>query len=386
MSCSGMNRLTRLLSALLLLASFSSRMLGQDKQSPSAPTDEFKCPDGTKDSGSQPGMIVRWCEIQHDGRLLYHGPVWRWHRNGQMAGKERYVYGSAEGEFPSWYENGKRSSLGNFSKGSKVGLWKYWDPEGRLKTEVTYTDKGNKRTDYYPSGQKMATGTSTKSGKIGMWIYWDAAGKEKARCDYGEGLFALPNQDCELIAKELDPTGFSPPIPAGKTLDNQHVEIRIASQVYGFSIPEGWVADVEAGKEEGVPLVFYPQGSAWRKSDATMYIRPKSKSGHAFQQTVKAEIEGFRDGVAEFHEDSGETRRLKTGQEYLLKTVSYKPLISTDSPFSVVASNVIHETIAYLNVSENTVLVVVLSCNSEAQMKKSSPDFTSMLDSFRSIK
>jgi antitoxin component YwqK of YwqJK toxin-antitoxin module len=86
-----------------------------------------------------------------------------------------------EGEWPSWYENGKPSSLGTFKNGDKTGLWKYWDEAGWLKTEVTYTETGNLRTDYYPTGKSKATGMFVQSGKIGTWTYWDINGKEKAK-------------------------------------------------------------------------------------------------------------------------------------------------------------------------------------------------------------
>ncbi|SPF40324.1 exported hypothetical protein [Syntrophobacter sp. SbD1] len=102
--------------------------------------EEFKCPEGAKDSGYKPGNIVRWCEIERDGRLLYHGPVWRWYRNGQMKGKENYIYGNAEGEWQGWFENGKMSSLGSFRGGNKTGLWKYWYTSGSIKTEATYNE------------------------------------------------------------------------------------------------------------------------------------------------------------------------------------------------------------------------------------------------------
>ena len=113
-------------------------------------------------------MIIHWsCGIHkgHTGRIPgQHGAV-----------------SLTEGEWPSWYENGKPSSLGTFKNGDKTGLWKYWDEAGWLKTEVTYTETGNLRTDYYPTGKRKATGMFVQSGKIGTWTYWDINGKEKAK-------------------------------------------------------------------------------------------------------------------------------------------------------------------------------------------------------------
>ena len=66
-----------------------------------------------------------------------------------------------------------------------------------------------------------------------------------------------------------------------------------------------------------------------------------------------------------------------------LKTISYKPLVQTDSPFSIVSDNTIHETISFLDGSDQIVLMVVLTCNSEKQLSESTPALTSLLSSFR---
>ncbi len=248
-----------------------------------ADSEEFRCLEGAKDPAPyKPGNVVRWCEIWKDGRLLYHGSVWRWYRSGQMEGKEFYVYGNAEGEWPSWYENGKPSSLGTFKNGNKTGLWKYWDEAGWLKTEVTYSETGNLLTEYYPTGQKKATGESLRSGKIGVWTYWDARGTEKAKCDFGNGLFALPTKPCQIIANELEPKGFSQPVPVVTTNPDSKAIIAIASQMYQLQIPPGWVADTKVGKDEQAPLVFYPKGGSWRGIEPNIYIRVLYKNGTSF--------------------------------------------------------------------------------------------------------
>lgn len=347
-------------------------------------SDEFKCLEGAKDSGPwRPGNIVRWCEIWKDGRLLYHGSVWRWHRNGQMESKGVYVFGNAEGEWPSWHENGKPSSLGTFKNGSKMGLWKYWDAAGWLKTEVTYTETGNRWTEYYPTGKKKATGESLRSGKVGVWTYWDTSGKEKAKCDFGNGLFALPSKPCHIIANELEPKGFSQPIPIATTTPDSRAVITIASQAYQLAIPPGWVADTKAGKEEQAPLVLYPTGSSWRGTGPNIYFRVLYKSGRSFDSIVKNETDGFQQNVAEYTERATKRGKLQNGKPSLAKTITYKPLIQTDSPFSIVSDNTIHETISYLDASDQVVVMAVLACHSESQLKESTPALMALLTSFR---
>lgn len=346
-----------------------------------ASAEEFKCPEGTKDSGYRPGIIVRWCEISRDGRLLYHGPVWRWHRNGQMESKEYYVYGNAEGETLSWYENGKMSSLGSFKNGSKSGLWKYWDESGRIKTEATYAETGSLWTEYYPSGRKMAVGTFYRSGKIGAWVYWDKDGKEKARCDFGNGLFNLPNKACQIIAEELEPKGYSRPLAEGLKTKDGNAAVRIASQLYEFTTPAGWIADMDAGKTEQTPLVFYPKGGTWRGSDPNIYIRPVFKEGKFFDRVIENEKEGFQENVAEYVEKLSGGGKTKNGKSYIIKAISYKPLFQTDSPFSIVSDNVIHEMIGFVDVSDNVVLMIVLTCHGKEQMREAFPHLMTLISS-----
>lgn len=350
-----------------------------------AHAEEFRCPDGATDSGERPGMVVRWCETSQEGRLLYHGPVWRWHRNGQLAGKEYYVYGNAEGEWQSWQENGKVASRGSFESGRKIGPWKYWDAAGRLKTEVTYAVAGDLWTEYYPSGHKRATGTVRRSGKVGAWVYWNPDGTQRARCDFRDGLFTLPSAACRTIADELDPKGFSRPIPVARLTAGGKVVLKIASQAYQFTVPPGWVADTEAGKAEQVPLVLYPKDGAWRQPGPNMYLRAVFPDGRSFGGTVAREREAFEDNVAEYREEPLARGRLSNGRGYLAKKVTYKPLMSTDSPFSIVADNVIHEAVAFLDMSDQVVLMAVLACEDESQLKESTAHLMALIESLRTV-
>jgi hypothetical protein len=351
--------------------------------SPARAVDEFKCPPGAKDSGYQPGNVVRWCQIQKDGRLLYHGPVWRWHRNGTLESKENYIYGNADGDTPSWYENGKQSSHGLFKNGSKVGLWKYWDEKGQLSTDVTYSGDGHVRTDYYPNGKMKASGTVKSSGKIGKWTYWDDSGKEKARCDFGEGLFVVSSKSCQRIADEVEPTGFSRPLPIGEVASASASSLRIAGQVYEFSTPPGWIADAEAGKDDGAPLVFYRKGSKWRGNGPNLYIRPIFKAGSSFQKVQETELQEFQEGVAEYSETNLTKYNLSNGSTVVTRSITYKPLMQTDSPFSIVTDNTIHESLSYVDVSKEVVLVTVLTSPTEKNFTASMEAVRSLVNSMR---
>jgi len=312
---------------------------------------------------------------------LYHGPVWRWYPGGKLEGKEYYVNGAGAGVWPSYYENGKRSSVGALERGQKRGLWKYWDESGWLKEEVNYSDQGNICTFYFRSGRKRASGTFTRSGKIGEWISWAENGTEIARCNFGQGLFALPDKACQTIADGFNPKGFSPPIPKGRKENDGSLSLIIGSEVIKLAAPQGWVPDVEAGQEDQVPLVFYPIGKAWRAAGANMYIRVFFRKGRYFNQIVEDDKQGFQEGVSEYKETLNKSASLANGCSYILKSISYKPLIHTDSPFSIVASNQFQERVAYLDASDNFALALVLSADTSQQLQQSIPAFDGVLQS-----
>jgi len=348
-----------------------------------AVSSKFICPIGARDSGQgpSPGVVIRWCEIEQNGRLLYHGPVWRWYRSGKLEGKGYYINGSAEGVWPSYYENGHMSSLGSFAEGRKIGLWKYWDNGGRLRTEVSYSENGNSRTDYYASGQKKDVGVVTRSGKIGKWIYWDQSGQEKASCDFGNGAFSVSSRGCQIISNELDPKGYSLPIAVGSINPDGISFVSVGTQVFKFRVPQGWVADVTAGRQEGVPLVFYPKGKAWRDSGANMYVRVLFKGGRSFDQIVDDDKQDFEQNVEEYREESGKDGHLSRDLPYRLKSITYKPLIETDLPFSIVASNQVFEQLAYIDGSKEIVLLLVLTTDSNQNLDQSVPPFQAILHS-----
>jgi hypothetical protein len=336
-----------------------------------AASEDFKCLDGAKDPAPyKPGNVQRWCEIWRDGRLLYHGSVWRWYPSGQVQSKEWYVWGNAEGEWPSWYENGKMSSLGSFKNGTKVGTWKYWNESGQLATEVTYSDPLSSWKEYYSTGRTKATGATFASEKVGPWTYWRENGTEIASCDFGDGLFSLTTEACRVIAEQVEPKGYSRPIPKVSISEQGMAVVKVASDSYKLVIPKGWKADTEAAKKERVALALVPNEGKWRDSGPSMYVRVLPKEGRSFEATVGDEEKAFEENVADFIE-GGETRaKLPDAGRVLTKFVTYKPTVATDSPFSIVAENTVHEQVSYVDVSADVVLIAVLACNSKADLDR----------------
>lgn len=355
-----------------------------------AVAEEFECPEGARDSGNtpetQPGTVVRWCEISRDGRPLYHGPLWRWHRNGEMAGKEYYVDGNAEGEWQSWYGDGTKRTLGTFRDGAKTGHWTYRYDTGKIRTEVTYGEDGNATAEYYPDGNRKFEGRYWRGGKIGQWTYWDRDGTEKARCDFGAGLFDLPDDACRTIAGELWPEGYSRPVPAAVKSEDGNAEIAVASLAFGVTTPAGWVADIEAGKEDGLPLVLYPKGGAWRGGEPNIYFRVLFRDARSFADVVEDEGRRFSKEVADYTETSRVDGATVGGRPSVTQSISYRSVTQTDSPFAIIGETGIYVRVSFLDVSDKFVLVAVLVCNSEALRAEFAPLFSDHVASLRATR
>src|SRR5512133_1635765 len=102
---------------------------------------DLTCPDGAKDSGYADHQLTRWCTLDADGRLWFHGPLMRWYRNGRLATKESYVRGVPDGEFTSWWESGRLRSTGSYAGGEPAGTWTFWDEAARVISIVTYMER-----------------------------------------------------------------------------------------------------------------------------------------------------------------------------------------------------------------------------------------------------
>ena len=72
-----------------------------------------------------------------------------------------------------------------------------------------------------------------------------------------------------LLLRLLTVGTLSPCLQAQETLPGGTVYG--PKTAFNISAPEGWVADNEAGKEQGMPCVLYPKGSSWSDAKTVMY-------------------------------------------------------------------------------------------------------------------
>ena len=345
--------------------------------------EEFTCPEGAKDSGVKPDQAVRWCAVERDGRLVFQGPVWRWHRNGRLMAKERFVDGELDGEAWSYWDNGRPASLRTHTMGERTGTWRSWDQEGHLVFDEAYTPSGLMKDEYYPSGKKRASGMLREDAKVGLWYMFHEDGREKARCDFGEGLFALPGDDgCRTIAEEVEPLGFARPVAKGSVTEDGFAIVSIGSQAYAFKAPPGWVADAAAGAGEGFSLVFVPEGSTWREPHRNMWVRIILKEGRTLDVVTYDERMEFAKRVGQYQEFLLPPRKGRLGRiepETLSYTIPTRPGV----PFAIVEGREMLGAVAFIDVSPEVVLVVVLAADHKVPMKVNRESFIALVESAR---
>jgi hypothetical protein len=114
-----------------------------------------------------------------------------------------------------------------------------------------------------------------------------------------------------------------------------------------------------------------------------MYIRVFFGKESSFAQTVEDDKQGYQEGVAEYKEAINGSARFANGCPYVLKSIGYKRLIHTNSPFSIVASNQFLERVVYLDASDNFALASVLSADNLQELQQSIPAFNGVLQSLK---
>ena len=55
---------------------------------------------------------------------------------------------------------------------------------------------------------------------------------------------------------------------------------------YGFTAPGGWTMDNSTLAAEGVPIIFLPEGSAWKNAPMVMYTRTRNSDTAADAQAI----------------------------------------------------------------------------------------------------
>lgn len=84
-----------------------------------------------------------------------------------------------DGAYREFYSNGKTKIEGFLDqKGEKNGVWKGYDPNGILQSEIFYLDgkKNGHGIVFFPNGQPKYIGEYKNDKKYGKWRFFDEKG------------------------------------------------------------------------------------------------------------------------------------------------------------------------------------------------------------------
>ena len=128
----------------------------------------------------------------------------------------------------------------------------------------------------------------------------------------------------------------------------------------GFSIsaPEGWVADNESGKGQGLPCVLYPKGSSWSEAKTVMYANmagPQWEGVNGFVETAIKEMKA-KHGTPKEKIASGKTR---DGHDYFINEY---PATKTYSQW---------ERVGYIQLPQGVAYIVLTSRDRVSYQKES---------------
>lgn len=87
---------------------------------------------------------------------------------------------------------------------------------------------------------------------------------------------------------------------------------------YYFNTPSGWVLDNVSGKNQGVPMVFYPNSSSW--ADATTVIYTRNAGFAPGTKTAREKIKGQVDRVLEEFRNNGDGPNIKASLVQTIRT------------------------------------------------------------------
>lgn len=148
---------------------------------------------GTKNVG-------HWRFFDEDGTLEREGDYENGRKNGlwisyfptgKVSMKGNYVNDEPSGPWEYYFENGVVSSSGEFVRGKKSGYWKTMNPNGTMKSEVTFESDNGDYREYFTSGKLRSKGRIVNGKKQGHWEYYFEDGKLEGECtfDKGKGMY-----------------------------------------------------------------------------------------------------------------------------------------------------------------------------------------------------
>ena len=138
--------------------------------------------------------------------------------------------------------------------------------------------------------------------------------------------------------------------------------------VFRLTPPHAWELDTESGRPNGVPVVFYPEGTSWRDSKTVMYVSVTAKrDGETVDSLIEQDVQRFREGdsrvvIADLPDQTVGKRQVKVKSFFGQSPENY-------------------EAVAYIDEKQHVVFLVLSARNTEA-FESSLPMFSELAGSY----
>ena len=113
----------------------------------------------------------------------FTGQVIKKYKDGQVESIENFKNGKLNGEFKEFFENGSLFQVGTFKNGEMKNIRVFYE-NGNLKFEQNLKDRKGRYKGYYPNGQLEEEGEVFQGEKIGVWRYYNEEGKLSSEVTY----------------------------------------------------------------------------------------------------------------------------------------------------------------------------------------------------------
>ena len=113
----------------------------------------------------------------------FTGQVIKKYKDGQVESIENFKNGKLNGEFKEFFEDGSLFQVGTFKNGEMKNIRVFYE-NGNLKFEQNLKDRKGRYKGYYPNGQLEEEGEVFQGEKIGVWRYYNEEGKLSSEVTY----------------------------------------------------------------------------------------------------------------------------------------------------------------------------------------------------------
>jgi hypothetical protein len=145
---------------------------------------------------------------------------------------------------------------------------------------------------------------------------------------------------------------------------------------YAFQLkaPRNWVLDNEAGRDQGLNVVFYPKDSSWASSSAICYARART-----LDATVKTIEDQVKDTLKTLRDDGS----IGVEAKYI-KTLTTRDASKAKIYYFTGDRFGNHQAVAYYQATVS-IHFVTLSCPSRESFESSLPAFDALVTSYEDL-